>query len=129
MLLNQKRLEGLVLILQYETNDIQQFLDYTLDKAIELTDSKIGYIYYYNEEKKEFILNTWSKEVMHQCTINNPQTIYNLEKTGIWGEAVRQKKPIMLNDFQADNPLKKGYPTGHAPYINFSLFRFFTTVK
>jgi GAF domain-containing protein len=42
-----------------------------------------------------------------------------LNKTGIWGEAVRQRKPIIINDFQAENPLKKGYPEGHVQLKSF----------
>ena len=47
--------------------------------------------------------------------------MYQLEKTGIWGEVVRQRQPIVVNDFQAPNPLKRGYPEGHAP-----LYRYMT---
>jgi PAS domain S-box-containing protein len=85
-----------------------------LDEAINLTGSKIGYIYHYNEESQEFVLNTWSKGVMAECTITNPQSVYHLDKTGIWGQAVRQRRPILLNDFAAPNSFKKGFPIGHA---------------
>ena len=112
--LNEARLESLLKINQYSSESIQELLDFALDEAIALTSSKIGYIYFYNENKKEFTLNTWSKEVMKECTVVQPQTIYQLEKTGIWGEAVRQARPIMVNDFAAPNPLKKGLPEGHS---------------
>jgi PAS domain S-box-containing protein len=111
--LREERLRSLVSILQYRPDSVQGFLDHALNKMIQLTQSKIGYIYHFNEEQMEFTLNTWSKDVMKECTVSNPQTIYKLEKTGIWGEAVRQRKPIIVNDFQATNPLKKGYPQGH----------------
>jgi GAF domain-containing protein len=94
-------------------------LDFALGEAIHITQSKIGYIYFYDEVTKEFTLNTWSKEVMQQCSVSDPQTIYQLEKTGIWGEAVRQRMPIFINDFSAHNPLKKGTPQGHAPLSKF----------
>ncbi len=58
---------------------------------------------------------------MKECEIAEPQDVYELEKTGLWGEAVRQKKAIIVNDFQAPNPLKKGYPPGHV-----ELFKFMT---
>lgn len=115
----EARLESLLKISQHPTHSVQELLDFALEEAIALTESKIGYIYFYDEEKKEFTLNTWSKEVMHQCTINEPRTLYNLEKTGIWGEAVRQRKPILINDFKAPNHLKKGTPDGHAPLLKF----------
>ena len=106
-------------IFQNEASSLQEFLDFALDKAIELTKSKIGYIYYYDESKKEFTLNTWSKDVMKECSVANPQTVYSLEKTGIWGEAIRQRKAIVLNNFQSPHPLKKGYPEGHAELHRF----------
>lgn len=112
--LEEARLESLLKINQYPAENIQQLLDFALDEAISLTDSKIGYVYFYDENKKEFTLNTWSKEVMKECSVVQSQTVYHLEKTGLWGEAVRQKRPIVVNDFAAPNPLKKGLPQGHA---------------
>lgn len=117
--LNQDRLQSLFEITQFRTNSIQELLDKALDEVVKITDSKIGYIYHYSEIKKEFILNTWSKEVMEQCKVNKPETIYHLDKTGIWGEAVRQRKPIILNDYPQPNPLKKGYPKGHVALKKF----------
>ena len=111
---NNSRLAALFEIFQYESSNIQEFLDFALEKALFITESKIGYIYFYSEEKKEFTLNSWSKEVMNECTIQDTQVIYQLDKTGIWGEAVRQRKPILLNDYPAIDLLKKGYPEGHA---------------
>lgn len=108
-----ERLKSLVKILEYKSNSVQEILDYALSEAIKLTSSRFGYIYYYNEEKEEFILNSWSNEVMKECEIVDPQTCYELNKTGIWGEAVRQRKEIIVNDFKSVHPLKKGYPEGH----------------
>ena len=90
--LDEARLESLLRINQHPANTIQELLDFALDEVISLTGSKIGYIYFYDENKMEFTLNTWSKEVMKQCTVAEQQTIYELEKTGLWGEAVRQRR-------------------------------------
>jgi PAS domain S-box-containing protein len=119
--INETRLKSLIRIQQHVCDTVQEFLDYALEEAIQLTASRIGYIYHYSEATGDFTLNTWSKGVMAACSINQPQTLYHLEKTGIWGEAVRQRKPIMVNDFHAPHHLKKGYPEGHAP-----LYRFLT---
>ncbi|MFO7666932.1 MAG: PAS domain S-box protein [Desulfobacterales bacterium] len=117
--LNEARLTSLLKISQYKAESIQELLDYALAEAIMLTGSKFGYIYYYDDQKKEFTLNTWSKDVMKECSVAEPQSIYQLEKTGLWGEAVRQAKVILVNDFQAPHPLKRGYPEGHAPLHKF----------
>lgn len=119
LVLEEARLESLLRISQHPSSLISEMLDYALDQAITLTGSKIGYIYFYDEDTKEFTLNTWSKEVMQVCTIVEPKTIYHLEKTGIWGEVVRQRKPIISNDYTAPNEYKKGYPEGHASLLRF----------
>jgi len=111
---NEARFESLYQIAQYSAASAKDLLDFALDRAIALTGSTIGYIYFYSEQRQEFTLNTWSKEVMKECSVQNSQTVYQLAKTGIWGEAVRQRRPIIVNDFTADNPLKKGCPQGHA---------------
>ncbi|HDR05857.1 MAG TPA: PAS domain S-box protein, partial [Candidatus Marinimicrobia bacterium] len=110
---NEMRLKNIAEILQYPAQSVQELLDYALNKAIGLTESKIGYIYFYSEKDEKFVLNTWSKNVLPVCAVMNPQTVYDLSKTGIWGEVVRQGKPIIVNDFSAENPYKKGTPDGH----------------
>jgi len=116
---NEQRLHALLDISQYQAKNIQELLDYALQKVIEITQSRFGYIYHYHEEQQEFILNSWSKEVMPACAVADPQTVYHLEKTGIWGEAVRQRRPILINDYAAADPLKKGYPEGHVHLSRF----------
>ena len=117
--LNESRLQSLVRISQYDAEDAQQLLDYALYEALSLTGSKFGYIYHYDNERQIFILNSWSEGVMEECAVIEPKTLYELDKTGIWGEAVRQRKPIIVNDFQAAHPLKKGYPEGHVDLHRF----------
>ena len=113
-------------VLQHNALTLQEFLDFALDKAIELTESKIGYIYHYSEEKKQFVLNTWSKDVMKECSVMNQKTVYDLEKTGFWDEVVKQKKDLILNNFEAPYSPKKGYPKGHVKltrFMSISIFK------
>ena len=111
--LSKQRLQLLLNVFQYEARDTQDLLDFTLTQALDMTASRFGYIYFYDDVKKQFILNSWSQGVMQGCGDVDPQTLYDLDKTGIWGEAVRQGKPVMVNDFTAEHPLKRDYPEGH----------------
>lgn len=113
------RLRKLLEIIQYDTANTQSLLDFALSKCLELTGSRFGYIYHYDDDSQSFTLNSWSRDVMQACSIANPQSCYALSKTGLWGEAVRQCRAIIVNDFLTDNPLKKGYPEGHAQLTNF----------
>ncbi len=116
---NETRLRSLVDIFQFDIDSVNEILDLTLEKSIQLTKSKIGYIYFYDEQTKDFTLFSWSKDVMKDCKILDSRLTYQLQNTGVWGEAVRQRKPIMLNDFHAPHKLKKGYPEGHATLNKF----------
>jgi PAS domain S-box-containing protein len=117
--LEEARLQSLLAISQYRARSVQDLLDYALAEAIRLTASKIGYIYFYDPEKELFTLNSWSKGVMKECAVVAPQSVYVLAKTGIWGDAVRFGKPVMLNHYQDYHARKKGYPPGHVELTSF----------
>ncbi|MBN2192125.1 MAG: GAF domain-containing protein [Polyangiaceae bacterium] len=118
-ILDEARLESLLRISNHSAQCVPELLDFALEEAITLTGSRLGYLYHYDEEAEEFRLNSWSKAAMSECSITNRQTVYQLARTGIWGEAVRQRCAIVLNDFAAPNPLKRGLPEGHAPLARF----------
>lgn len=94
-------------------------LIYALHEAVALTQSQYGYIYSYDENQKEFILNAWSSGVSEDCSIKDYHKHCKLEGAGIWGEVVRQRVPVIINDFSKPDPLKKGYPEGHVKLQRF----------
>lgn len=103
-----------------------EILDYILDQAIVITRSQIGYIYFYDEKTMMLSNYAWSRNVLPACTVVNPQTIYALENTGLWGEAIRQRKPIITNDYALETTYKKGLPEGHVPltrHMNVPIFQ------
>jgi PAS domain S-box-containing protein len=114
-----ERLEMIQEVAQFHASNVQELFDFSLEKVIALTESSIGYIYHYSEEEKQFVLNSWSKGVMPSCSVAEAQTIYHLDKTGLWGEVVRQRCAIMVNDYAAPSDLKKGHPEGHVPLSRF----------
>ncbi len=119
ILRNLDRMRSIINILQYSAGGEQEFLDLALSEAIKLTQSKIGYIYLYNEDRQQFTLYSWSDDVMDKSKRAEKQTIYDLENTGLWGEVVRQRKNIIVNDFQNAKPLINSYPEGHSHLKNF----------
>ena len=117
--LNANRLRILVDVLQYQSDSVREYLDYALGLAIEMTNSQTGFIFYYFEEKKECVLNSWSQGVMKECPVLEEQAVYQLDEMGVWGEVVRQRIPVAVNDFSSPFPLKKGFPEGHASLNKF----------
>jgi PAS domain S-box-containing protein len=110
---NQARLESLVEILQHPTEDLQSFLEFSLEKAVEFTESEVGFLSFYNEKEKTLKVNVFSKGALKECQISNLSQDFSLEEGGYWGETIRQRKPVIDNNFQAPSPLHKGYPPGH----------------
>ncbi|MCX6272235.1 MAG: response regulator [Bacteroidetes bacterium] len=117
--LNESRLESLLRISQFKADSLQELLDYALDQAVKLTCSKMGYLMDYNELTLEFSPNTLSKEVKALCLLPKLTNSLLLQDTGLWGEVVRQRRPVINNSFSEPHPLKKGFPPGHAPILKF----------
>jgi|GEM_PF-1479016 len=111
--LNESRLEALLELNQMTNPSLQELTNFALEEAIRLTRSTIGYFAFMNEEETVLTMHAWSKTAMEECNISDKPIIYPVETTGLWGEAVRQRRPIITNDYTAPNPLKKGYPEGH----------------
>jgi PAS domain S-box-containing protein len=110
ILLNESRLESLLRISQFEAENVQDLLDFALQEAIQLTKSKIGYLYNYSDQK-EFILTNWSSKETQDCELPTLISPYKVESTGALEEVVLRRKPLILNDCRTDNPvLPPGYP-------------------
>jgi PAS domain S-box-containing protein len=116
---DEKRLRSLVKISQARTASLQELLNISLEEIVALSNSKLGYLCIYNEDNKEIVHRAWSNEVRKSCFIAEPPTVCHFPETGIWGEAVSQRRPLIINNFQSHHPLKKGYPEGHSPLDRF----------
>ena len=111
--LQNERLESLLRISRYKMTSKNDLLSYVLEEAINLTFSQFGYIFSYNESEQKLILNTLSVEALKMCAVKNSKIEYELEHTGLWGETIRQRRPIVVNDYESENKFKRGTPEGH----------------
>ena len=119
--LHNERLEVLTKILKHDFKDSKELLEYTINQAVNLTESESGFIFYYSEETRKFSLQAWSGNVENECHVGDSRTGYTLESAGCWAEAVRKRKAIIINDYENFDGPKKGIPDGH-----FKLKRFLT---
>jgi two-component system cell cycle sensor histidine kinase/response regulator CckA len=111
--LNESRLEALLELGQMAEASLEQIADYVLEEVVELTRSKVGFLVFLDEDETSMTLHAGSKQVMEECSIEHWSTHFLVDEAGIWGEAVRQRRPIVINDYAVPNPHKKGYPDGH----------------
>ena len=113
--LNEFRLDALLRLSQMTGASFQEVTDFALEQAVALTKSQIGYLAFVNGDESVLTMHSWSKSAMALCRIVDKPIVYPVHMTGLWGEAVRQRRPVITNDYQAPNPLKKGRPEGHVP--------------
>ena len=99
LLLERSRLEALLQLAQMAAAPMQEIMDFTLESAVRLTESKIGYLAFMNEDETVLTMHSWSKTAMKQCAIIDKPIVYPVEETGLWGEVVRQRKPVITNDY------------------------------
>ncbi len=116
--LDESRLQALLELSQMTDTSLKEIADLTQEEAVRLTQSKLGYLAFMNEEETVFSMyswskSSWSKGVMEECKLADMKIDYPVVSIGLWGEAIRQRKPIITNDYAAPNPWKKGYPENH----------------
>ncbi len=112
--LGEARLAVLLQLNQMTDASSQEIMDFALEAATRLTGSDVGYLALVNDDET-LTLYAWSKSAMEESRIADKPLVYPLEATGQWGEAVRQRKPIITNDYAAPNPWMMGYPEGQIP--------------
>ncbi len=117
LILYSERNKALLKLNEMKGFKLHEIMDYVLEEAVRLTQSKIGYLAFLNEDESMLTMYSWSKTAMMECATTEQPREYLVEKTGLWGECVRQRRPVITNDYAAENPLKKGHPEGHVKLI------------
>jgi PAS domain S-box-containing protein len=116
---NRERLETQLRLTEMTRASEQELTDFVLDAVCRLTGSPLAFIGMMTPDESVFYVTAWSKSVMKDCAVAASPIHYPIDKAGIWAEAARQKKPIIVNDYPAPQPGKKGLPEGHVPITRF----------
>ena len=122
---NAMRMQALLELNQMSDRPLSDLTAFAMEEGVRLTNSSIGYLAFMNEDETVLTMHAWSKEAMRQCAISDKPFEYMVSKTGLWGEAVRQRKSIITNDYKAPNELKRGTPEGHVKltrHLNVPIF-------
>ena len=115
--LNEQRLEALLELNQMTEATLEEITAFAMEEAVRLTQSKIGYVAFVSEDESILTMHAWSRQALRECRTAEKPIIYPVVNTGLWGEAVRQRRPVITNNYQEPNPLKKGMPEGHVKVI------------
>ncbi|MCQ8894616.1 MAG: PAS domain S-box protein [Methanolinea sp.] len=116
---NQVRLQAVIDLYQRAGDETHDLCMFALDKAIAISGSRIGFLAFVNEQETTLTMYAWSPSALEICSVRERRTEYPLEKTGLWGDPVRQRRAIITNDYSGNVPGKKGYPEGHPPLTRY----------
>ena len=115
--INADRSAVLLKLNQMTGATLDELMDFALEEGIRICESKIGYMAFLNDDESVLTMRSWSKSAMAECEIVDKPLKYPVVTTGLWGEAVRQRKAIITNDYEAPNALKRGCPEGHVKIL------------
>ena len=96
---------------------LNEFMQTALDKIAFCTDSVIGFYHFVDSDQKSVQLKAWSTRTLQEfCRADGKNAHSNIDTAGVWGDCIRQNRPVIHNDY-ASLADRKGLPAGHARVI------------
>ena len=111
--LDEARVNTLLELSHMTDRSAAEIAKHAMESAIRLTGSTIGYLAFVSEDETVLTMHYWSSSAMQQCAMIDKPLVYPVKDTGLWGEAIRQRRAVLTNDYAAPNPHKRGTPSGH----------------
>jgi PAS domain S-box-containing protein len=98
-------------------HSLSELLQATLDEAEALTNSQVGFYHFVEPDQLSISLQAWSTNTsLRMCQAEGAGRHYPLDQAGVWGDCIRERRPVIHNDY-ASLSHRKGLPKGHAPVI------------
>lgn len=97
--LNEIRLKAMLELSKMEAFELNQIVDFALEKCVLLTSSQFGCLSFINEKENNLNIFAWSKNAIKECKIPHKVHKINIDETTIFKETICQKKPIIFNEF------------------------------
>jgi len=121
--LNERRLEALLQLNEMTQAPIEEIQRFILEKAIELSESHLGYIGFLNETETMLSVHCWSETVMKIKPSEKPMFFFLKEATML-GEVVKLRKSVINNGRILMKATQEGYPVSLtiSRHINIPVF-------
>ncbi len=110
--LDRERFRSLLALSRMKGAAEEELIAFGLEEIVRLTGSSVGYFHYFDESLRTIRLSAWSRTVKEQCFVPGMETHYPLDRTGVWADCIRQRRPVVQNDYPG-LPEKAGCPNGH----------------
>ena len=114
--LEEARLDALLYLSRRSEASLKEISGFTLEQAIGLTRSRIGFVGFLNEDESVYTLHAVSKDVVKACNVTGDPLQWHVVDAGIWADAIRERKTLFVNDYSQPHLRKRGLPAGH-PHV------------
>jgi len=106
------------LLFEYASeHSLEELMQKALDEIGQITGSPLGFYHLVEADQETLSLQAWSTRTQQEfCTAEGKGMHYSIDDAGVWVDCVRQRKPVIHNDYAA-LPHRKGMPEGHAKVI------------
>lgn len=101
LLMDEFRLNTLLRLGQMSDAHEEEIVRFALEEGVRLTESQIGYLAFANADESVLTMAAWSGQAIQESAIVQLPVAYQVGEIGLWGEAVRQRKPVITNDDNA----------------------------
>ncbi len=93
---------------------VDELMQKALDEIEILTGSPVSFYHFVLGDERTLSLQAWSTRTLREfCRAEGRGIHYDLDQAGVWADCIRQRKPVIHNDY-ASLPGRKGMPEGHA---------------
>jgi diguanylate cyclase (GGDEF)-like protein/PAS domain S-box-containing protein len=117
--LNERRLLDLLELYKIAGFREKAIFDFTLEASLRSLQSEFAFLGFLSADETEMTIQAWTKGAMELCDLAETPIHFPIAQSGLWGEIVRQRRPIIVNNYETSSKFKKGYPTGHVPIKRF----------
>ncbi|MDK2981111.1 MAG: hypothetical protein PWQ55_1458 [Chloroflexota bacterium] len=108
-----ERMRSMIDILQYPAGDEKEFLNFALEEAVKLTQSKVGFIHTVGGSLRNLNINSFTPKVPDFIPPIPDQSVQDLQKNKLFREIIRQNKCVIVNDPKDQKSSPDNYPKDH----------------
>ncbi|HOO56760.1 MAG TPA: response regulator [bacterium] len=119
LMLSKTRMECMWEVAKKTHADARELSETIADGLQRITKSKYSFYGMVNDDDSKMTIYAWSRNTMKGCDIKNKPYEYIISSSGLWGEAVRGRRTVVVNDYSKDVPGKRGTPEGHVSISRF----------
>ena len=122
---DEQRLQALYELSRTSHGTLQEIKDLAMETLVQVTESEYAYFFTLSGDESELRFEALSSKAWTECNIKDwNERTFQVAATGLWGEAVRKRSPIITNHYE-HSPCQSTCPQGHVAltsHMNLPIF-------